>query len=73
MAAALGTILVERAFDSIAVLFIFGAVLFFIPFYPLADDIGHFRSFHHTDASHDDDVHACKTGSIPESTQPSDR
>jgi len=74
MAAALGTILVERAFDSIAVLFIFGAVLFFIPFFtPLADDIGHFRSFHHAGASHDDDGHACKTGSIPESTQPSDR
>jgi uncharacterized protein (TIRG00374 family) len=35
MTAALGTILVERAFDSIAVLFIFGAVLFFIPFLPL--------------------------------------
>jgi len=34
MTAALGTILVERAFDSITVLFIFGAVLFFIPVLP---------------------------------------
>jgi glycosyltransferase 2 family protein len=34
MTAALGTILVERAFDSITVLFIFGAVLFFVPVLP---------------------------------------
>lgn len=34
MTAALGTILVERICDSIAMLIIFGAVLFFIPFLP---------------------------------------
>jgi len=35
MTAALGTILVERVCDSIAILVIFGVVLFFIPFLPL--------------------------------------
>lgn len=34
MTAALGTILVERVCDSIAILVIFGVVLFFIPFLP---------------------------------------